>query len=285
LTPDPETELAAILDQVQDMPSLSPVLARLTALIASPDTTANDITLAISRDPGLVTRVLKLVNSAYYGFTRRISTITSAVVILGFKQIRNMALSSFVFDNFVNIASPRFDINGLWRHSLGVATFAAAVARLVAPRNIEDIFICGLLHDLGKFVLFRSDPEKAVRIFELAERDNLPFLAAENRLSAYDHARLGAAATERWKLPSSVVEVIRFHHAPLKAPEASSLPTAVINFADIMARSLLMGEGGGKRVEILSPEIWGRIGLSWPSVEKISRQAAKDYVDAAAFYA
>ncbi|MDR1520275.1 MAG: HDOD domain-containing protein [Planctomycetota bacterium] len=282
--PEYGPEMSAVLDGLRDMPSLPVVMAKLVGIIARPETSASDIAGVLSRDPGLVTRILKQVNSSYYGFPRRIATITSAVVILGFRQILNIAMSSLVFNNFVAGARAGLDINGLWLHSLGAAFLSSAIARRVAPRNAEDAFICGLLHDLGKFVMFRNDADNAVRVNELAVRDGILSLEAERRLLPYDHAGLGAAALERWNLPPAIVDIVRFHHDPLAAPAEAVLPACVANFADLAARALLMGKCGDQGIGVLTAEVWARIGLDWPAVEEISRQVAEEYVKSGAFF-
>ncbi|MDR3078279.1 MAG: HDOD domain-containing protein [Planctomycetota bacterium] len=283
--PEAGNGLGAVLDNLKDMPSLPTVVAKIIGLIANPKTTASDINAVISRDPGLVTRILKLVNSSFYGFSRRITTITSAVVILGFSKVRDIALSSFVFDSFVGgPGSRRAVLDGLWRHSLGAALFCSAITRRIDPKGEEDAFIRGLLHDLGKFVMIRGAPEDARKVLDLTAREeNLLCLEAERRSLSYDHAELGAAVLERWNLPAMTVEVVRRHHDPLAAPNEMKLPTCVANLSDILARTFLMGDPGDTAIPALSPLVRERVGLGWPDLEALSRQVAAEYTKSGSF--
>ncbi len=277
--------LEQVMVTLTDMPALPTVVARLTRLIADPKTTANDINDALSADPGLVASILKLVNSPYYGFSRRITTITNAVVILGYNQVRNLALSAFIFDKFANARNTGFDINGLWKHSIGSAFLGAQIARHINPKMEEDAFICGLLHDLGKFIMACNAVEDLALVLEEAQRKDILFHAAEPDCLGYDHALLGAAVLEKWNLPETLVEVVRNHHQPMDAPEPVVRLACVTHTADIVARALLMGAPGDACIPRLTPEVWNQIGLTWEKLDEICRRVADEYSRSGEFFA
>ncbi len=278
--------LQEVLDNLSDMPTLPDVVAKLTQLIADPRTTTADINGALSHDPGLSAKILRIVNSSYYGFARRIATITNAVVILGYNQVWNLALSAFVFDNFSkDAARGGFNLKDFWRHSLGAALVAAKLARKIDARLEEDAFICALLHDLGKCVMAQQTENDLLRVKEMVKRDNILFLEAERRLLEYDHAALGAAVIERWNLPEVLVEVIRHHHQPLTAEGQIKILASIVNVADIMSRALLMGSGGDNGIPRLEREVWDALGLDWAMLEQAARQAAAEFNKSGAFFA
>lgn len=278
-------ELQDVVNNLTDMPSLPSVVARLTRLIADPRTTATDINVALSSDPGLVAKILKLVNSSFYGFSRRITTITNAVVILGFNQVRNLALSAFIYDAFARSQEgSAFDINGFWRHSIGSAFLSAHIARHLDPRLEEDAFICGLLHDLGKFIMAQNAPRHIALVLGVVKKKDVLFHVAEEQVLRYDHAMLGALAMERWNLPEVLVEVVRHHHDPLSAPDKVRRLCCVTNMADILARALLMGNGGDARIPLLTLDVWKATGLDWKNLEGIIRKVAEDYSKSDAFF-
>lgn len=282
---DPVPELQDVLDSLTDMPALPTVVARLTRLISDPRTTASDINAALSSDPGLVTKILKLVNSSYYGFSRRITTITNAVVILGFNQVRNLALSAFIFDAFASShEGSSFDVNGFWRHSIGSAFFAAQLARSLDPKLEEDAFICGLLHDLGKFIMAQNAPKHVAMVLAQVKKQDILFNEAEKQCLAYDHAILGSLVMERWNLPETLCNVVRNHHAPLLAPEKSQILCCVTNVADIVARAMLMGNGGDAQIPRLFEDVWERVGMDWGRMETVVRKVAEDYSKSDAFF-
>ena len=282
---DDRPELEDVLANLTDMPALPTVVAKLTRLIADPKTTASDINDALSADPGLVTKILKLVNSAYYGFARRITTITNAVVILGYNQVRNLALSAFIFDKFANVGpGARFDINGFWRHSIGSAFLAASIAKHIDPRLEEDAFICGLLHDLGKFIMAQNASAHIAKVIDRVTKKDILFHTAEQECLDYDHAILGAVVMERWNLPETLVDVVRNHHMPMEAPEKSRTLSCVTNLADIVSRALLMGSGGDDKIPVLTKEVWAEAKLDWTGMESIVRKVADEYSKSDAFF-
>lgn len=271
------SSLEEVIDNLSDISTLPDVVAKLTQLIADPDTTASDINDALSRDPGLSAKILKIVNSSFYGFARRIATITNAVVILGFNQVRNLALSAFVFNNFDSTGNRfGFDLKAFWKHSLGVAFVSSQLARRVDARLEEDAFICGLLHDLGKCIMAQKAPADLAKVMETVVEENILFYEAEKKVLSYDHALLGAAVVERWNLPEVLVQVIRNHHTPELAVETSTL-SAIVNAGDIAARSLLMGSGGDGRIPRLTGEVWRRLGIDWTGMEKVARRSADEF--------
>lgn len=275
------------LERLTDMPALPNVVARLTRLIADPKTTASDINDALSADPGLVARILRLVNSPFYGFSRRIATVTNAVVILGFSQVRSLALSAFIFDKLAKKRDARFDLDGLWRHSLGTAFAAAGIARHIDPKLEEDAFICGLLHDLGKFVMARNVPEHLALVLDAVRNRGILFNEAEHQCLDYDHAQLGAAVMERWNLPGTLVRAVLRHHTPLPQKGTAEEPAildCIASLADILARILLMGNGGDARVPLLTDGVWKRLGLDWAGLENVARKAAEEYAKSDAFF-
>ena len=273
-----------VLDRITDMPALPNVVARLTRLIADPKTTASDINAALSSDPGLVTKILKLVNSSYYGFSRRITTITNAVVILGFNQVRNLALSAFIFDKFAHSRKNPFDLDSFWRHSMGSAFVCARLARRVNPKLEEGAFICGLLHDLGKFIMAQNAPEHIVRVVELVQKRDILFHDAEKLCLGYDHTMLGSVIMERWNLPETLVNVVRNHHAPLEAPDNSITLCCITQVAEVVARALLMGNGGDRKIPRVLPEVWARTGLDWSQLDVIIHRAADEFAKSDAFF-
>ncbi len=278
-------DIEGVLEKITDMPALPAVVSRLIGLIADSRTTASEINAALSADPGLVTKILKLVNSSYYGFSRRITTITSAVVILGFNQVRNLALSAFVFDKF---ASPEdddaFGVNALWRHSIGSAFLCARISRTLDAKLVEDAFICGLLHDLGKFIMAQYAPDHLALVMDAVRREDILFHEAERKTLGYDHAVLGALAMEQWNLPRTLVDVVRNHHDPMTAPEDGRTLCCVARTAEITARSLLMGNAGDDRIPLLAHDVWETTGLDWNRLEDIIRKVAAEYSKSDAFF-
>ncbi len=267
-----EGDLKKFIRRIDSLPTLPSVVARVNEIVESPTASAADINNAIRRDVALSARMLKLVNSSFYGFPRRISSITHAVVILGLNTVRNVVLSAFVLDAFSGKGLP-FGHREFWIHSLGVGAAANALARKQGLAEVEDAFVAGLLHDVGKIVLHqyaRVDFHDALRM--VAERDCLLY-DAECEVMATSHAEVGSLLLDTWHLPSHLVEAVAVHHTPDVATQSPGL-AAVVHIADILTRALLVGNGGDARIPRASHAAWTKIGVSVGEVGDLVREIA-----------
>jgi putative nucleotidyltransferase with HDIG domain len=259
---------------IDNLPTLPSVVARVSEIIDSPNASAADINKVIRQDIALSARILRLVNSSFYGFPRRISSITHAVVILGFNTVRNVALSAFVLDAF-NAKDLPFGHREFWIHSLGVGVSANAMARLRGSADAEDAFIAGLLHDVGKIVLHQhARTQFAAALMEVKEKDCL-LVDAERDVLGLTHAQVGSMLLDAWHLPPRIVEAVERHHAPETSTEAREL-TAIVHVADILTRALLVGNGGDRRVPLVSHQAWSTLKLDLTQVSGLLKDIARD---------
>lgn len=264
------TDVKKVINDISDLPTLPDVVAKLNRMISDPRTSAADINDVISRDLALSAKILKLVNSPYYGFSRRITTITYAVVILGFNTVRNLALSAFIFDAFRK-RGQLFDVKEFWRHSIATAFAAAAVARVVDEEQEENAFMAGLLHGIGKVVMNQYLPDDMQKVMQFAKREETRFAEAEEQVLDYSHAELGGLLLERWNLPETIVETVLYHEHPgdyETSGEAASL-CRIVHFGNILVCSLCFGSSGDERVPRLDHGVWERLGLSWEQVDTL----------------
>jgi len=272
-----------MIQGISDLPTLPDVVTKLNQVILSPDTSAGDINNIITQDISLSAKILKLVNSPFYGFLRRITTITYAVVILGFNTVRNLALSAFVFDSFKKKGTRDFDLKGFWRHCIGTAICAQAIARKSKTWQVEESFMAGLLYEVGKVVMNQHLTEDLTRVMQKVKADDCLFSDAENELLEYDHNQLGGLLLDRWNLPPAMVETARLYHTPSQAETAPAL-CAIVHFADIMSRALCMGFSGDSKIPRLDQTAFGLLKLSWDDVPVLMDQAVDEYNSAGAFF-
>ena len=275
--------LESIIHRIDDLPTLPRTVFRITELINNPRSSARDLAQVITDDQVLTARLLRLVNSSFYGFPQRITTITGAIVLLGFDAIRHLLLTTSVFDIFSdrqgNLQSAR---ENLWDHSLGCAVAAKIIGKHVRHDNAEELFVCALLHDIGKIVTMvyaHQDYEAVTRM--AAEKDML-LIEAENALLGYTHADTGRLLAERWNLPSMVAEVIHYHHMPDQAGEYTQ-EAAVVHLADIFCRALQIGSGGDSRMPALDVSAWERLHLQTADIEELLHQVEADFTDISPF--
>lgn len=255
------TDVQKLVEEISDLPTLPDVVARLNHMIADPNTSASDINDVISRDVSLSAKILKLVNSPYYGFSRRITTITYAVVILGFNTVRNLALSAFIFDAFKKQKNGHFDLNGFWRHSICTAIASASIAKVSKKTSPEDAFMAGILHGVGKVVMGQFIAEDLERVMSCVVEEDCRFLEAERRLLEYDHCALGGLLLERWNLPDSIVDAVS-HHLDFAGAESCQPLTATVHVGNIFSRALCVGFAGDHRIPELDRAAWDSLELS-----------------------
>ena len=267
-------DMKRFIRSIDNLPTLPSVVARVNELVENPRASATDLNKAIRQDIALSARMLKLVNSSFYGFPRRIGSITHAVVILGFNTVRNVVLSAFVLDALPGKGLP-FGHRQFWIHSLGVGVAAQTLAERCELAEAEDAFITGLLHDVGKIVMHQyARPEFAEVLRVVGERDCLIY-DAEREVLGTTHAEVGGALLDAWHLPSHLVEAVAVHHSPEQATQSPGL-AAVVHIADILTRALLVGSGGDARIPRASREAWSKIGAPVDEVGALCREIARD---------
>lgn len=277
-------DLQKTLDRIEDLPTLPDVVAKLNRLLSDPSSSAADINDVLAQDIALSAKILKLVNSPYYGFPRRITTITYAVVILGFNAVRNLALSAAVFDLFAGKPGKNdFDVKAFWRHSICTAIAGAAIARRCKMPDADNAFTAGLLHDIGKVATLRFFPEGMGKTMARVAAQDCLFLEAERAELSFDHATLGGALLERWNLPPGLSEAVRLHHAPAEARLSGRL-TAAVHLADLLSRCLRNGSGGDRRIPRLDAAAWECLELGWPDVAAVADQIRAEIARAGAFF-
>ncbi len=218
-----------VLKRIRDIPSLPEVVNRIMEVISRPNTPASEIAKLIALDPGLTSKVLRMVNSAAYGFQRQISSIQHGIMILGFNTVRGLVLSASIFKMFEGQEKNRgLDHQRFWEHSLGTAVAARILSRHIRVPEADDIFSAGMLHDIGKVVLdvhFGQDYQKVLR--EARMQHILPhgpdFYRLEEEVLGINHTAIGSFLAAKWRLPVTMTEVIQHHHNPAQAENCQPL--------------------------------------------------------------
>ena len=246
--------LDQLIAKVHDVPTLPSTVLRVMQMIEDPLCSTADLAGVITADPAMSAKVLRLSNSAYYGFRQKISNIPQAVTLLGFATLKNALLSAAVFDLFRLSATTGFDMAALWKHSVAVATAAKLVAKRVRFPNAEKAFTAGLLHDIGKIMIARYLPASLATIAQVVRDEQLAMYDAEARTIGLPHSGFGAWVMSRWSLPSPLIEAVEFHHHPTQAPYSFDL-AAIVYLANILAHRAAIGSGGDALIREVDPAI------------------------------
>ena len=246
----------AILRRVTDgmvaLPTLPLVASRLLEAVAQPDTGSEEVARIITLDPALTARTLRLANSEFYGFPRKVGTVELAVVVLGSNTIRDLVLSASVL---ATLDERDGTLEGLWNHSMAVAVATRLLADRCRYRHAGEAYAAGLLHDIGKVVLRQTDSRRFQAVLALAREQGEPMEAAELGLFGASHAQVGAWLAERWGLPADLVEAIATHHQPEAARRNRAL-AALVHLADSLAERAGRAWPQGVVARPVSPAAW-----------------------------
>mgnify|MGYP000723733419 CR=1 FL=1 len=225
-----------ILDRINHLPSLPPVLARITEVVSHPEASVNTIVEALKLDPGICSKVLRLANSAYVGIPRTVSSLHNAVVILGQRRIQSLVLAAHTLAAFgCTTAALPFSGVAFWRHSVTVAIICESIARHLKRYDAVEageLFCSGILHDVGKLALAVFDPGRIEQTAREAKGKAEPFFSVEDH--ALSHFTVGALLAQRWNFPPDLRNAILYHHDPANA-EPFTRMAGIVHLADVMA--------------------------------------------------
>ncbi len=232
-----ELSLQNLIQRADELPEVPQIAFRAIELLNDPDTEVSHLAEVISSDQALTAKVLRLCNSAYYGLPRNVTTISEAVMIVGFSSVKSLVLM-ITTQSTLNKGLLGYKIGpgDFWQHSLCTAESARVLAQHIDYPKTEEGFIAGLIHDIGKMVLNQYALPEVYRATNLSQKEQIPIHLAEQRILGFDHAEAGAGLAERWNFPPILVDSIRFHHDLLQPLQIESPLAFIVAVANIMAQ-------------------------------------------------
>ncbi|MEE4352114.1 MAG: HDOD domain-containing protein [Desulfatiglans sp.] len=226
------------LDQIDDLPTLPVIAMEVNKMLQDYDTSINELSKTIEKDQAMVPKILKLVNSAFFGFRSKVSDINRAIIVLGFNTVRNAIVSISIINAFSKKEIPEdFDIAEFWKHSIGVAVTSKHLAKMTGMNRAEDYFTGGLLHDIGKVVLVQYFRDLFKKVWISTHENNLSFYEAEKKEIPIAHPRIGGYLAKKWQLPVGLVDTIRFHHGPAETANDYEL-LMIVHAANIIVNNV-----------------------------------------------
>ncbi|MCP4606290.1 MAG: HDOD domain-containing protein [Proteobacteria bacterium] len=251
---------------ISDLPTLPTVALEVASLLDDPRSTPKRITEVMKADQVLTSKVLKLVNSAYYGIPGGVSTVERAIAFLGYNTIFQLLIGVSVLEFSRLGGAAGIDIREFWKHSLGVAVAAEMIGRRIGYKNTEELFSAGLLHDLGKLALAKVARQRFSKAVELAKKDGIQLLNAEKEQGLPTHDKVGMTLAEQWRFPPNLRTAIAAHHRS-HAVRCQTVPNNlralvdVVVLANILCRRFEIGDGGNPVISDLDDDLVDRLGL------------------------
>ncbi len=252
----------AALREAKNLPTLPGIVNKLTKMADDPETTTEQMGKVISKDHILAAKLLKLVNSAFYGFPQRISSLSSAIILLGFNVVKSLIISASIFEVMEDQ-----DVE-LWEHSLGCAVVCSVIAKRLGVSEPEEVSTAGLIHDIGKVAIKMELAAEYKQINKLMLKNSISMQQAELAILGLDHAEAGGWLTKNWNLPNKLIEPVSCHHDPREAKD-EQLNSAIIHFSDLLIRGMGYGHAGDDKVPMLSKRAWQLLDLSPEDLDEI----------------
>jgi len=265
-----------LFDSEVHLDSLPSVYHHIIQVINSPRSSSGQIAEAISTDVNLTARLLRLVNSPFYGFPSKVDSISRAVTLIGTREIMVLASGVSVIQFFEGIPSEVLDMHSFWKHSIATGIFSRILCRYKGL-NEEQAFVAGLLHDIGRLVMFRKLPNASAAVMQLVAEQSIVLSEAEHKVIGFDHAAVGARLLQKWKFPAVLPDMVAGHHAPSQARDP--IAACVVHIADTLALIRGIGSTGSDQASALDGNSWNKLGLPASVLATVVRQADRQLQD------
>jgi putative nucleotidyltransferase with HDIG domain len=226
-----------LIDSNIKLVSLPAIVAQVNQMANDPTSSAADIAHAIGRDTALTARLLKIVNSPFYRFPSKIDTLSMAVTVLGTRQLRDLVIAAAIIKRFQSKIDSAFDIEVFWCHSITTAIASRIIALKLMLANSERFFIVGLLHDIGKMVMYLTLPNESINLLKELDKADCDIDNVEHNIFGFTHDDVGVALMTAWHFPESLIEPIR-SHVSLEGPEHYLKDAAILHLANHVANNL-----------------------------------------------
>lgn len=274
-TPETQTVVDSAIKGISHIATLPEITLRIIELVEDPSSTAQDLHKIIANDPALCSRILKVVNSAFYGLPRQIGSINRAIVLLGLNAVKNIAIAASLTKLFRGgELCPRFSARDLWIHSMASAAGSKLICDQLKLGLPDEAFLAGLIHDIGIMVEMQAARDKLLRVFDEMkfDADGAPLTnmcEIEQQVLGADHCAFGTGLCEAWKFPKSFSHVAGHHHDPMALPSGTRMLACVVHAADCLTAQLGMGFRGDIQDMEVSAEVCDELKMTRPQLEAI----------------
>mgnify|MGYP000639839881 CR=1 FL=1 len=265
---------------IENFPTLPTVYTAILSKIQDPKTTAKDISDLLISDQATTIKLLSLVNSSIFSFRKKITTISEAVTFLGFNEVRDTILTLAVM-NMMKLFryNKNFNVIELWKHSIAVGIISKIIAKKLNLENNEELFISGILHDIGKLALYNSYKNTYVDLIKNSSENNLSLLIEEKKMFSLNHSEIGSLLAKKWNLSKVITDTIEYHHSKNIEQYENSPAIACIYLANQIANLIWNFNTASDIFEKPSNSIWEILGINKGFFNKIKDEILITYED------
>ena len=271
-------DLEGLLKNSAKLPSLPTVYHHIQRVVNDPDANMESIVEIIGEDPSLTVRLLRLANSSFYGFPQQVSSLSESVRLIGLKQVRDLCFGTVLIQLFrKNKIDPVF-LDHFWRHNIACGIASRLIAQFTNQRNIEQFFIMGLVHDIGKLPIAMNLPDQFESILKEIAISGAPMSEIEHRQLGYDHTEVGALILSEWKMPQSLIDVVRGHH-DFKKIKSGSFELSAIHLANLLVHAMGIGSSGEDIPPPFEEKAWSILGLELETLSKLCEEVDRQFLE------
>jgi HD-like signal output (HDOD) protein len=278
--------VAEAIREISHIATLPEVTIKIIHLVEDPESTAQDLNQVISNDPALGARILKVVNSAFYGLPGQIGSINRAIVLLGLNAVKNIAIAASLAKLFRGgKICPHFDARDLWNQSIASAAGTRLLAERIGLGLPDEAFLAGLIHDLGIMVEVQARRQQFVEaVGGVLDGTYATLRQAEHAIIGADHEAFGAELCRTWKFPASFAHVTGFHHRPMELATEHRTLTGLVTVADIITRKLEIGFTVGVEHEDVPDDLLKALNLTATAIDEVAAQVPAAMDEARAIF-
>lgn len=269
---------AELTTNIQTLISMPHVYLKVKQLINSPQSGINDFADVVQYDPGLSARILRIVNSSFFGFPNTIETLNHAINLLGIADLHDLVLANSAIQAFSKLPIEILNKLDFWRDSIHTAVLCRLLAQQCSVLESDRLFVAGLLHQLGYLIICAEEPEKTLVIIEQAKSQNVPRYIIEREIFGFDYAQVGGELLRQWKLPASFQETVAFHLEPDQAIEYP-LETTIVHLAQKIVAQINDARTGVKSTLNIAPQILQLLNIDEQQIEAIKEESKPHLVE------
>jgi len=270
------------LGSIGDIATLPEVTIKIIETVEDPKSTARDLHEVIKNDPALSVKILKVVNSAFYGLPGQVASVDRAIILLGLSAVKNIAIAASIARLFKGKRiSEKFSAADLWKHSVAVAVAARALAKCSPhPVMADEVFVAGLIHDIGTLVERQAFPDHFAEVIRRCSEARQDFLAVEREVIGADHQAFGVGLTTKWKFPRHLRAAVGFHHNPQQVSVELRNIATLIQVADILVCQELIGFYMTAKNDAVTPEMLTTLGITETQLEEVRASLPQQLAEA-----